>query len=1083
MARRKKLPEGADLWIGWTHLSEPFDGLEDPALMDAPMDISSVSISPDMESVLAIVLQERPLLVSSAAKKVPMSKAEILNLLMEVDEAAPLNQRFLVKRRFLEVIEAGNALGKFSIPIPYVPAPVPPAPASPLQHQNVLLMAELRPLLSAFSKSLEYNGLLSPAAWWGRVMLSAMSYGALIRTDCLMALPSALSQAERLVRWLELQLMIPGNDSESSVMHRWFPDPITRMLCIQGLRFGLPDLPTLDRAAYRQVHKLIRAYARELGFDEVLPNGIKAISAGLKIRLHYHLPPWLVSYANDDLPSVSMPEWAWQRLINPPDRYVSTLTKRGATGYGPGPAPDDDSDESEGLTEPLSEWPVQLKELATVIHSGHVDLLGRVQAWRTNAPADRLSSVNLLGEWVAESLLKKGRGRRPKKRRTVYQMLNCIGSRLVGQLGRMDLRKLGNESAYIEIYQNALEDTPSRLMRRQVARSLRSLHEYMIKACDVVPVNESGVFSVSGRGKGRVDANFIALDTFFRALHWIRKEGERELGWRVVRQLELIASLGYFCGLRRSEAIGLTLQDLEYADSALEDDNENPDVWLEVCENDLRGIKTRAGHRTLPLSLLLTAIELKKILSWHKQRLAEGGKPAEALFPDFVIRGHAKDTDPRLDWITKSLQHIADDETLRFHHLRHSFASWQTLLLWLGEQSPELSLPDWFLPTEHDQKRLYVARNIRQGLIGKAPTNRRTPLQVSFLMGHRGLDITMGSYIHMADFILGRMVHRVLPRLSDKQLSAFTGYSVSHLYSLSKGLDWKNSSHAQWGQFFELVADRMASDGKHEKPVNVAKKVDFSSYVPIVAPSGRFKLLLHWARALHQAALPGADLEGVSARQDIEKEVLSSWMGKLSALPNGILALPIMPNTKARGRKYLIDCDLDPSMEKFAKGALEKLVELFNHGDPEIGKKAATQKHVHALIDEFPKIWIPESYLSVRTASLPQAKRWLWFLDHLKLSEAVMISHSKGEGRAVPSAERQLYYWKTGLQVSMIGIRESEAGSTADGTRGYVQTDLDLRKLGENPYGYSKVTVLYGIRFTLGLLWVMGDEILKQRTA
>ena len=1074
MARKKQLPALTDLWVGWTHLVEPFDNLTDPSFSEVSMLISWVRTrSPDMESVLATIFEERPLILSSTVRNMAMSKSDIIGLLMEVDNVAPREQRFKVKRRFLEVIEAGNMLGKFVIPIPYVPAPLPPSPTSPLQHNNILAMAGIRPLLTAFSESLIDTRALSPAAWWGKALLSAMCYGSLIKTDFLMALPDALKRAESLMRWVELHLPSKNQNANTQIMRRWFPDPVSRMIfCTQRIH-GLPELPNLDRIASRQVFKLIRAYAREQGFYHHLPDGIKEIATGLKTRLHYHFPPWLVSYALDDYPNTSLPAWSWQRVLQPPTCYVTQLTPRLDNPVTRGPGPDDESDENENAQgNELTEWPFQLKELATVIHAGHVNLSGCIKAWRATDSADRLPSVRLIGEWVAEVLLKKGRGRRAKKRRTVYQMVNCIGGRLVGQLGRMDLTRIDTVSAYVEIYQNALEDTPSILTRRKVARSLNSLHDYMVKTYQVPPVSESGIFMVSGRGRGKVDANFIGLDVFFNALNWLRQEGKQKFSREIVNQLELIGSLGYFCGLRRSEAIGLTLRDIEYApgQSQLFEKNKPPDVWLEVSQNALRGLKTRAGHRMLPLSLLMTPIELEKILHWHKTRQAEDPNPSAPLFPDFIVKGHANDTDPRLDFITKSLQHIADDETLRFHHLRHSFASWLTLLLWYGEQSTDVLLPDWFLPTRHDRKRLQMSRIVRSELIGRAPTNRRTLLQVSALMGHQGLDITLSSYIHLADFILGRMVHRLVPRLTDNQLSALSGYSVSNLYTLAGGLNWKAASSVQWGQFLEKIADQVASEGKHKKAVPVKSAVNFYKPIAIQTIGNQLDGILHRAQALEKFLQPNTALQDISEQFGIDQSELFLWVNRFSSLPSGILNIP------TNHSKQPLDLRLEPAMKKLAIKMLEKLMDLHDHGDPLIGKRAATKIHIQALIEEFPLIWVPGTYLTVKTASLPQAKRWLWFLDHMKLGDTVVIEHEKGAGKSVPSQRAQLDYWTKGLSNRTVIPSDSIPCPTNSATRGSVQISLNLQQT--NPLlNYKKITVLYGIRFTLVMLRVIGSTM------
>ncbi len=160
-------------------------------------------------------------------------------------------------------------------------------------------------------------------------------------------------------------------------------------------------------------------------------------------------------------------------------------------------------------------------------------------------------------------------------------------------------------------------------------------------------------------------------------------------------------------------------------------------------------------------------------------------------------------------------------------------------------------------------------------------------------------------------------------------------------------------------------------------------------------------------------------------------------------------------------------------MKKLAIKMLEKLMDLHDHGDPLIGKRAATKIHIQALIEEFPLIWVPGTYLTVKTASLPQAKRWLWFLDHMKLGDTVVIEHEKGAGKSVPSQRAQLDYWTKGLNNRTVIPSDSIPCPTNSATRGSVQISLNLQQT-NTPLSPKKITVLYGIQFSLAMLRVIG---------
>ncbi|HIJ22935.1 MAG: hypothetical protein HOI61_08825 [Gammaproteobacteria bacterium] len=58
----------------------------------------------------------------------------------------------------------------------------------------------------------------------------------------------------------------------------------------------------------------------------------------------------------------------------------------------------------------------------------------------------------------------------------------------------------------------------------------------------------------------------------------------------------------------------------------------------------------------------------------------------------------------------------------------------------------DLSLPDWFLPDQHSRESLFQSSTtIREGILGKAPTNRRSLMQISHMLGHLSSATTLNS--------------------------------------------------------------------------------------------------------------------------------------------------------------------------------------------------------------------------------------------------------------------------------------------------------------------------------------------------
>jgi hypothetical protein len=97
------------------------------------------------------------------------------------------------------------------------------------------------------------------------------------------------------------------------------------------------------------------------------------------------------------------------------------------------------------------------------------------------------------------------------------------------------------------------------------------------------------------------------------------------------------------------------------------------------------------------------------------------------------------------------MRDVTGDATLRFHHLRHSFASWCFLRLMASDLHGGMSM---FRQEEATRQALEHSLSLRQALYGNTRLTRRHVWAVSSLLGHSGPDISLEHYIHFADLCL-----------------------------------------------------------------------------------------------------------------------------------------------------------------------------------------------------------------------------------------------------------------------------------------------------------------------------------------
>jgi integrase len=241
-----------------------------------------------------------------------------------------------------------------------------------------------------------------------------------------------------------------------------------------------------------------------------------------------------------------------------------------------------------------------------------------------------------------------------------------------------------------------------------------------------------------GSGLLKVDANMITIDEYKRALDWLSGPyGFSDPHLRITSRIILI--LGYRCGLRRAEVAYLRVCDFDSA------------FHLHVRPWLMRKLKTSNARRDLPLRVLLPTEELKEVLEFVTSvRNRAGSNRGEVLLL-------SAESDPRapinfkqlIAHVHRAIRTATGDESLHYHHLRHSFANIILLKLWpalhpVGRQvfrnHPEMLA--WFDEPE----------SFRRQLFGTPATTGSDLQAIAILMGHGRAATTLEHYIHVLDW-------------------------------------------------------------------------------------------------------------------------------------------------------------------------------------------------------------------------------------------------------------------------------------------------------------------------------------------
>ncbi|MEZ9368431.1 tyrosine-type recombinase/integrase [Shewanella sp. 10N.286.51.B2] len=236
-----------------------------------------------------------------------------------------------------------------------------------------------------------------------------------------------------------------------------------------------------------------------------------------------------------------------------------------------------------------------------------------------------------------------------------------------------------------------------------------------------------------------VDANLISASHIEEVLSYLNQHARES---PVHQYAYFLLCFCFFSGLRRNETAKLTWADFSFSQQEPNQD-EFDYVQLSVRPNLHRKLKTASGRRELPLDALWPKPSLKKLRTKYQiHKNAKGNKKA-------LLFENAKHINQAYDLITDLLRHYTQDYSLRVHHLRHSFANWSWCRL-----NPTI--------IKQGKSQLIIFNNVifedeylerLQDRLSYSNNSRKKMFVLSHLMGHKGVESTLNSYLHLKDIL------------------------------------------------------------------------------------------------------------------------------------------------------------------------------------------------------------------------------------------------------------------------------------------------------------------------------------------
>lgn len=688
-------------------------------------------------------------------KEVKELKEAVLNELDSSDTTAHT-------RALAHLIELGNGEGIFNLaeqsPIERFQAE--PSPFTPDSASRIRAARQWRRRLHDWVCS--QDGLAGEASV-GALIVSAALDGGLVNGAVLLGLVERLHEPLHVVNgrsYLDLSLKWRGNEGQE--WRRWYPPPVSEMIMLR-----LEHCKGSDDHKKATPAKVVWPFVRKwfhsaFAKSEHTPRSWSDFLKTAESFNRLFVPAHVAAYQKRRMISHSLRAPVWARINF---STAPAIGSRAPTETEP-EALSNSEDDGENIVE-TGTW---AQELWCALKGRGKDEVAQKLSRLGRSEANPEAMERLLVDWAYFLCTQPAfSGDRPAMG-TVRQHLQQAGKRLAALSGFSDVSEF-SESQLEELYEEVLGDAQSLSQRQKLRSGLREFHHYLVKRYGSVSPLEAYA-ALGGEGVLRsVDANLLTFDEYYNARRAIRRMDLDLIAPELPHIAELLLVLGFRCGFRRMEALRLRIEDFHSMG------------YPEMIVRPYGGywLKTLSSRRKSPLYALLEPEELKLLKAWvdHRKEQESHAPLSPALFA-IPSKGWGYVPEEQvIPRVHKALRKATGDPTVRYHHLRHSCASWVFLRLGIAKHGHSEEV---FPCQPLTEDALFRAGELQTALHGR---NRPDLYAVAMLLGHSGPDVTLEHYIHTMDLLAltcDPRRHDVEPNL----LVALSGLAQSTAYRLLK---------------------------------------------------------------------------------------------------------------------------------------------------------------------------------------------------------------------------------------------------------------------------------------------------------
>ncbi|SNY58621.1 hypothetical protein SAMN06297280_3448 [Arsukibacterium tuosuense] len=625
----------------------------------------------------------------------------------------------------------------------------------------------------------------------GRLLYSAMRYGGLLRKDYLNSLKTLLlsgqPQCYKKLLWFELQ----GAAGET---HIWQPDNMT----VQLINHWYSEQEHEQKSSELDTLKCLHTYLQGAKLKLKTKLRFSWLVQAINSRLSLEISPFSLAILTGAQPNLTLKPQVFYRLISqqsPPLDLIKTSVTPDESNKMLNVAPLDYAShtrqydhrqtqaclkEIKALLRQLKRDPAKSNQSRQQLHS---NVAGEIQT-KLKASTYLPPCLHYLLHWASVRLTSQSRWSGKLSPSTLASYLDTIANPLMLAFAERNPINIAPDELS-ELYTQVIDEGTSLISQTKRARILRDFHIYLEMTYQVSPCHLFQQYIAKSQRLEAltVDANILMPWEYRHACDFLLNSTEQQSGlsYLQTRAVILLLILGFRCGLRRREVYFLRLQDIEIPTNA-KSDRLSDYATLYITPHEQRSLKTTSAERRIPFGLLLNDAEKVIFFEYLKTRQKFGTEHSPYLFyfgdqPPLGSSGRPLVPEGLLfEPLTMLLKRITGDDSFRFHHLRHSFATW---MLWNWQEKPydEYPPPIDTLKSAPEFVHLKKAKSVLLHLTERQPT-RKVLHTISAMIGHAGPGMTLFHYIHSASWLIWMELNNSTPIISRDAEAVLAGVDV-----------------------------------------------------------------------------------------------------------------------------------------------------------------------------------------------------------------------------------------------------------------------------------------------------------------